>query len=125
MDYKIHCFNGIPRFILTCSNRYTESGLIEIFYDLEWKRMPVHRPGNHTDEFDIPKPEKLNEMIQMAGMISKDIPFVRIDFYQIEHIIYFGEVTFFPASGYKRFIPEEYDKIFGGLIELQHRNALK
>lgn len=118
VDYKIHCFNGEPAFVLTCSNRYTGSGLTEVFYDLKWNKMSVRRPGNDIDEIDIQRPINLSEMIQLAKKISEGIPFVRIDFYVINNVVYFGEATFFPASGYKKFIPERYDEYFGSLINL-------
>ncbi len=119
VDYKIHCFNGQPEFILTCSNRFTREGLAEAFYDLNWNKIPVRRPDHDFDEIDVQRPDNINEMIQMAEKIATGIPFIRIDFYSINHEVYFGEATFFPASGFKKFIPEEYDEYFGKLIHLQ------
>ena len=117
-DYKIHCFHGEPGFILACTNRYTEIGLQEVFYDLQWEKMPVSRPGSHPEKTDIEKPERLEEMLRFARMLSRDIPFVRVDLYECKGVVYFGEMTFFPASGYKRFVPDEYDNKFGSLIIL-------
>lgn len=57
-------------------------------------------------------------MIELAKVLSKGIPFVRIDFYEVSGRVYFGEITFFPASGMEKFIPEEIDKKLGDLIEL-------
>ena len=117
IDYKIHCFNGRARFVLTCMNRFSSSGLEEAFYDIEWNRIPVHRPeqvrGSQTS-----KPQSWDNMISMAEKISQNIPFVRVDFYEVRGVPYFGEMTFFPASGYKRFIPEDYDTIFGSYLSL-------
>lgn len=125
VDYKIHCFNGKPVFILTCSNRYSQSGLIEVFYDLNWNKLPVRRPGNDIEGIDIPRPDNLGEMIQMAAKLSAGIPFVRIDFYSVNNAVFFGEMTFFPASGYKKFIPEEYDEYFGSLIDLKSKSTVR
>lgn len=119
-DYKVHCFNGQPEFILVCTNRYTKIGLQEVFYNLQWKKMPVSRPGCCTEQMDIEKPEQLGEMLGIAKKLSQDIPFVRVDFYLVEGIVYFGEMTFFPASGYKRFVPDEYDKKFGDLLTINN-----
>lgn len=117
-DYKVHCFNGEPRFVLVCTNRYTKTGLQEAFYNLQWEKIPVSRPECSADKVDVEKPEQLEEMLNMSRTLSKGIPFVRVDFYIIGGTVYFGEMTFFPASGYKRFVPDEYDKKFGDLINV-------
>ena len=112
-DYKIHCFNGVPKFILVCRDRFTESGLTEDFYTPEWEHMEVKRPNIPNAKMPIPKPEKLDEMLILAEKLSKDIPFIRIDFYFVEGKIYFSELTFFPASGFEGYEPPEWDRIFG------------
>lgn len=117
-DYKIHCFNGEPRFILVCSDRYSPEGLHEDFYDLEWNLMDMRRPSHPNSSNGIPKPDKLEEMLGLARKLSKDLPFSRIDFYVINSKIYFGEITLFPASGFRAFEPEKWDAILGEWIEL-------
>lgn len=57
-------------------------------------------------------------MVKLAEKLSKDIPFLRVDFYEINERVYFGELTFYPASGFEKFKPEEYDKILGDMLEL-------
>jgi hypothetical protein len=59
-----------------------------------------------------------DEMLQVASLLSKGIPFVRIDLYECDSCIYFGEITFYPASGLGRFNPDKYDSIFGDIIKL-------
>lgn len=115
-DYKIHCFNGEPKFILVCRNRFS-SGLIEDFYSIEWNHLPVRRPGKPALG-DVPKPVKLEEMLSIAKVLSKGIPFVRCDLYLIGGNVYFGELTFYPASGLSRFEPESYDYLFGEMLTL-------
>lgn len=117
-DYKIHCFNGIPKFILVCRDRFTESGLTEDFYTPKWEHMNVKRPQIPNALMPIPKPEKLDEMLMLAEKLSKDVPFLRVDFYVVEGRIYFSELTFFPASGFSPYDPPEWDDIFGSWIEL-------
>ncbi len=117
-DYKIHCFNGVPKFILVCRDRFTESGLTEDFYTPEWEHMEVKRPRIPNAATLIPKPEKLDEMLVLAEKLSKDIPFIRIDFYLVENKIYFSELTFFPASGFTGFEPPEWDRTFGDWLVL-------
>jgi len=117
-DYKLHVFNGETKVILVCRDRFKESGLTEDFYSEKWEHLPVKRPKHSNAKQQIQKPEELEQMIELAGVLSKAIPFVRVDFYIIDHRIYFGEITFFPASGFRRFIPEEWDERFGEWIVL-------
>lgn len=118
IDYKIHCFNGVPRFILVCRDRFAESGLTEDFYTPEWERMQLKRPDIPNASTQIPKPEKLDEMLRLAEKLSGEIPFLRIDFYFVKGKIYFSELTFYPASGFEGFDPPEWDKLFGEWLEL-------
>ena len=67
------------------------------------------------------KPENLDEMLELARVLAKDIPFVRVDFYIVDGQIYFGEITFFPASGFNPFTPEKWDRIFGDWIQLPEK----
>lgn len=117
-DYKIHCFNGVPKFILVCRDRFTESGLTEDFYTTEWERMPVKRPGIPNASVQSSRPEELGKMLTLAENLSEDIPFLRVDFYLVEGKIYFSELTFFPASGFTGFDPPEWDRIFGDWLVL-------
>lgn len=117
-DYKIHCFNGVPKFVLVCRDRFSESGLTEDFYTPEWELMPVKRPSIPNAKTPLPKPEKLDEMLALAAKLSENIPFLRVDFYYVEGKIYFSELTFFPASGFAPFEPEEWDRTFGDWLEL-------
>lgn len=113
IDYKIHCFNGVPKFVLVCCDRFSKSGLTEDFYTPTWEHMNVKRPNISNAEKTIPKPEKLEEMLVLAEKLARNIPFVRVDFYFTDDRIYFSELTFFPASGFASFEPEEWDNTFG------------
>lgn len=117
-DYKIHCFGGVPRFVLVCRDRFTENGLVEDFYTPAWERMAVKRPKIPNGSTPLPKPEKLDEMLALAEKLSKDIPFLRVDLYVVEGKIYFSELTFFPASGFEGFDPPQWDRTFGKWLEL-------
>lgn len=117
-DYKIHCFNGVPKFILVCRDRFTDSGLTEDFYTPEWEHMDVKRPKIPNATTSIVQPKKLDEMLMLAEKLSKDIPFIRIDFYYVEGEIYFSELTFYPASGFEGYEPLEWDETFGEWLVL-------
>lgn len=116
-DYKFMCFNGKVKCSFVCSDRYENGGLKVDFYDLQWKKMPFQRHYPNSNK-DIPKPKNYELMINLAEKLSKDIPFVRVDFYEIDEKVYFGELTFFPGSGFEKFTPEKYDKILGDMLEL-------
>lgn len=121
IDYKIHCFNGEPRFILACSDRFSGNGLREDFLTIDWQRLPVKRPNIRISEVLMEKPLELEEILELSRKLAKDIPFVRVDFYIINHKVYFSEMTFFPASGFAAFEPDEWDTIFGSWLTLPEK----
>lgn len=116
-DYKFMCFNGKVKCLFTCTDRFSEDGLKVTFYDKDWNVLPFER---HYPALKTPgkKPESLKEMIELAEILSEGIPFVRIDFYEIGHRPYFGEITLFPGSGFEEFTPEEWDYTLGSWIQL-------
>lgn len=116
-DYKLYCCNGEVKCVYVTINRFTE--LRVNVYDLEWNLMPLdHIHESTTDQ--IEKPKNLSLMKELAEKIARfiDNPFVRIDFYEVKGIVYFGEVTFYPEGGMGYFKPKEWDHIFGSWIDL-------
>jgi len=114
-DYKFFCFNGKPKYCLVCSERNIK--LKETFFDLNWNIVPFKRKDYSVDN-KIIRPEKLDLMIELAKKLSCNVPFLRVDFYEIDGVVYFGELTFYPANGLSRFDPDEWDYKLGQLIEL-------
>jgi hypothetical protein len=116
IDYKVLCFDGVPKIIFTCTDRYTD-GLKVTWFDLNWHKLPFerHYPASNKK---IAKPKKFDEMIKFSEKLSKNIPFVRMDWYEINGDLYFGEYTFYPGSGMEEFTPEEWDYKLGELIKL-------
>lgn len=117
-DYKVHNFNGVPKFILVCKDRFKSSGLTEDFFSITWEHLDVKRPKNSYSSEPITQPEELKEILKLSAKLSKNIPFVRADFYIVNHHVYFSELTFFPASGFEPYEPEEWDYIFGNYLKL-------
>lgn len=117
-DYKIHCFNGAAKFILVCSERFSENGTREDFLDINWNKLPFKRPHLNGSEKILKKPLGFNKILEFSTKLSKNIPFIRCDFYEINGRIYFGELTFFPASGFDLFEPSEWDYKLGSWLEL-------
>lgn len=121
-DYKFFCFNGKPKCILVGLNRHSPTGLNIDFYDMDWNQMPFERQYPRSGKI-IPKPKSFDKMVKFAELLSKDIAFVRVDFYEVAGHPYFGELTFYPASGYGEFNPESYDELLGSWIQLPTQNV--
>ena len=121
-DYKFYCFNGEPKFLYVSSGLSDHSTAKINYVSLEWEKEPFRR----TDyaEFDeLPsKPVNFDKMVELSKILAKGIPFLRVDFYEINGKIYFGELTFFPGSGYTAFDPPEWDYIIGTWINLPQKN---
>ncbi len=124
-DYKIYNFNGVPKAILVCRDRFKKTGMTEDFFTPEWKTIDMKWPNYPISSERIARPEELDVMLELAKKLSKDIPFVRTDFYIINHKIYFGEMTFHPTSGFEKIVPEKWDEIWGSWLELPKKAANK
>lgn len=116
-DYKIYCFAGVPRCVMVASGRQAGKLCMD-FFTPDWRRMPFKR---HNPNSEIPpmKPEHLGDMLDMAAKLSAPFPHARIDLYYVNGKIYFGEITFFPATGMQPFDPFEYDLLFGSWLDLE------
>lgn len=116
-DYKFMCFDGKVQCSFVGSERNTPGGLKVTFFDRDWQKLPFtrHYPSSNVE---IPRPKKYEKMIEVAEKLSYRIKFVRVDFYEIDGKIYFGEMTFYPGCGYEEFTPEEWDYKLGELIRL-------
>lgn len=122
VDFKVHNFNGTPKVILVCRDRYKETGLTEDFFTCQWKHLDISRPDHPQSTMLIKCPKEIEEILHLSGQLAKDIPFVRTDFYTIGDKVYFGEMTFYPSTGMKAFVPNVWDKTFGEWVKLpNHR----
>lgn len=117
VDYKIFCFNGEPRFIQVISNRNGQKYNSD-YHDLNWSLININRKDHGKSEFGVSKPTNFEKMLEISKEISKEFPFVRMDFYEVEGNLYFGETTFTPGNGFIKFEPKEYDRKFGDLLDL-------
>jgi hypothetical protein len=118
IDYKFYCFQGEPKLIQVISDRNNGNYYLNHF-DLEWNKLNIQRK-NHLENHHIihDKPKKLDEMINISRKLSKDIPFVRIDLYNTESEVFFGEITFFPVSGFIDFADYQTDLLLGSWVQL-------
>lgn len=115
LDYKFYCMNGKVECILVCSER--DEKLKLSYYDKKWKRLPFES-NKWGSSVDIPKPKKLNEMIKYAEKLSKNFKFVRVDLYNENGKIIFGELTFTPACSCAPYYSKEGNEILGNLLEI-------
>jgi len=116
-DYKFFCFNGEPKIIQVNYNRSIDHRLN--FYDTKFNYVHIQLKPHLTNPNKlIDKPSNLDKMLILAKTLSKDYPFVRVDFYSINDKVYFGELTFTPNSGYKEFKPAEFNFEMGSWLEL-------
>ena len=105
-DFKILCFCGEPKYIIVDKDRYIDHK--RNFYTIGWDRKYVTTDHEQFED-EYPKPENLDLMLDVARQLSKDFPFVRVDLYNVDEEIYFGELTFYPWTGYVQFDPDEFD----------------
>ncbi|MCF0177858.1 MAG: glycosyl transferase [Bacteroidales bacterium] len=117
-DYKFFCFNGRTDCVMACYERV--SGHTKFyFFDKDWQLLRLNVRGKNAPQgFSMPKPENYDKMIDLANTVSKDIPFLRLDLYNVNGRIYFGEMTFFPQSGFDRNLLSETEDRFGSLINI-------
>ena len=115
MDYKFFCFNGVPRFIQIDIDRFETHK--RLFYDVKWNKQPFGLLYDIPD-FELDPPNNLSLMVNLAEKLASDFPFVRVDFYNLNGKIFFGELTFYPENGTGVFIPQNWDHKFGELLKL-------
>ncbi len=114
-DYKFFCFNGVPQFLFVASERGTEHLKFD-FFDMDWNWLPVTNEHEHNKE--LKKPERFEEMIEICKKLSEDFPHVRVDLYEEEGRVFFGELTFYHFGGFTRFEPDEWDFKFGEYFDI-------
>nr|WP_285841615.1 ATP-grasp fold amidoligase family protein [Psychrobacillus sp. MER TA 171] len=113
IDYKFFCFNGKPFSLYVIVERYLKDGIKLGIFDTEFNKLSYHRDDIPELKKSINKPEKFEEMLEIAKDLSQDFPHVRVDLYNINGKIYFGELTFYTGSGYHGYSPDEFDYILG------------
>lgn len=117
-DYKFHCFNGVADSVMVCYDRESNDTKY-YFFDKEWRLKRYNYRGIQAPkDFTLPKPNNMDEMFKIAEILSRSMPFVRIDLYSIRGKTYFGEITFYPSSGLDNKLLPETDKLWGEKLDL-------
>ena len=119
-DYKLFCFNGEPKFLYVIPDR--NPGVYAVFgiYDIEFNRLPVYRTDEERLDYDVPKPPNYEQMVEIARKLSEGFPEVRVDLYNVNGRIYFGELTFYDGSGYFHYDPDSFDFVAGSYFTKYH-----
>ena len=125
-DYKFFCFNGVPKYLFIASDRNKVGQEVKFdYFDIDFNRLPLRQAAHPNSTYSIERPKKYEEMVRLASQLSRGIPQVRIDLYEVNGQVYFGEYTFFHHGGMVPFIPEQYDYIWGEQIVLPSNKKIK
>lgn len=122
IDYKFFCFDGVPKVMyVSCDRSGTPN---TTFYDMDRKRLPIaFRDSSSTDLTPPPCVEDFEKMRSLASILSEGIPHVRVDFYLVDHHVFFGEMTFFHCAGWIPAKPDEWNSLLGSWINLENLRA--
>ncbi len=121
LDYKFFCFAGRPEFVKVNFNK--DAVFQANYYDMDMNLLPFGEVGHDPDySREFVKPENFDTMIEIASKLSVGIPFVRIDLYNVDGRIFFGEITFYPTSGFEPFNDNDWDIRLGNMIQLPKKH---
>lgn len=120
-DYKFFCFDGEVKFLFIATERQKEGEDVKFdFFDADFNHLPFRQ--GHENALVLPeKPSRFEDMKKIAADLSKGMPHVRVDLYEVDGRVYFGEFTFFHHGGWTPFDPEEWDMTFGKEIHLPEK----
>jgi len=116
-DFKFFCFNGVPKYVQVDFDRFTYH--TRAFYDMSWKKQKFSTLYPLSEK-EMPVPFNLKEMKEIASTLSKDFIFTRVDLYNVNNKVYFGEITLHHGGGNEPFNPFEYDKQIGNELFIEH-----
>ena len=114
--YKVFCFEGFPKIIQVIQDDKQTNETID-YFDCEWNLLDLKQNFPNSRNH-LPKPSLLGDMLEKSKLLSQNIPFVRVDWYIVNNILFFSEFTFYSDSGLEKFIPNKWDYILGDYIKL-------
>lgn len=122
-DFKFHCYNGKPRFVAMTTDLTGDKKAVRMaYYDMNWVKQPFY-DTYAQDVRDVLPPRNFETMKRLAEKLAEGFALVRVDLYNVDGKIYFGEMTFSDSAGYTRYQPEAYDAILGDMLELPPKYA--
>ena len=116
-DYKFFCFNGEVKAMFVATERQSRPEPFFDFFDADFNHLNI-RQGHPNSPYPIEKPRTFEQMKEIANKLSKGHPFLRVDLYEANNRVYFGEITFYHFAGMVPMEPPEWNSIFGGWIVL-------
>ena len=119
-DYKFFCFNGEPKIMYISEGLENHATARMSFYDMDFKLVSCKRRDYKLLEYTPERPKTFEEMKEFAAILSKNIPHLRVDFYEINVKLYFGELTFFTCDGMISFEDEDWNKLLGSYIDIKN-----
>lgn len=129
LDYKFMCFDGEPKLlfldlgVMNQDDSYNHDYPRNI-YDMDFNLLPVHETRPNAD-YPVEKPENFEYMVEMARVLSKPFPHCRVDLYNIDGKVYFGEITFYHGGGCNNIQPEEWDYKIGSWIDIENEKIVR
>lgn len=122
LDYKFMCFDGEPKLLFLDLGVINKDGSYNHnyprnIYDMDFNLLPVHETRPNAD-YPVEKPKNFERMVEIARKLSEPFPFCRVDLYNVDGDIYFGEITFYHGGGCNNIQPEEWDIKMGSWIDL-------
>lgn len=118
-DYKFFCFNGEPKLMYVASGRSSNHTKFD-YFDMQFNHVDLQQKYPNSDN-PLRKPDSFEDMIRLAKMLSHAFSHVRVDFYEVDGRLYFGELTFYHLSGFIPFRPSKWDDIFGEWLQLPEK----
>ena len=115
-DYKIFCFHGRPGFVQVVDDRNRDATWT--MYDLGWTMLDVRRRGRPRSSVPHKRPARLDIMLAIAERLAEPFRFCRVDLYEVDGRVYFGEITFYPEAGYRPFEPAAFERKLGDMLRL-------
>ncbi len=123
-DYKFFCFNGKVEYLYVVIDRFSGEGRPQLgIFDRNFKKLPAFRCDERELERDLPKPTNFEELLLIAETLAKPFPHVRVDLYNTDGRILFGEFTFYDGSGYQKYNPDEFDFEMGSKFVLPSKHG--
>lgn len=119
VDYKFNCFDGRVYSVFLCSDRVFNNSVHYSVYDLDWNILPQNITSKYRTDKVYPKPASFNKMIEYSRILSKGIPYVRIDWYEIDNEPVFSEMTFTPGGAFQHFYSDDYLNELGDQLHLE------
>lgn len=130
-DYKFLCFDGKPMYVIHSNNIIDEKGehnfnedRVSNVYDMKYNYIPMQTTYRTDANIMLEKPKNFDKMIEIATVLSSPFAHCRVDLYNVDGQIYFGEITFFHSGGYGNIMPKEWQYKLGSLINLHSEKII-